>query len=115
MLLTNNNVFHYDECCLKHVLQIYVSGKKKVVSSGYGKSSRKSSFSVPPKETESKHTNSLLNYIDDLTRSQSYSDVRGSRFKRNVRKVQSTNAIKKFFTDKGKEKHVKHWKLLLQQ
>ena len=88
------------------------------MSSGYGQRRRKSSFSVPPKlseDNESKHENALLNYIDELTRSKSYSDVRGSKFKDNVKKVQSASAVKKFFTEKGKQRHVKHWKLLLQQ
>ena len=95
--------------------QTYFLGKKKFVSSGYGKGRRQSSFSVPPKVTESKQTNALLNYIDDITRSQSYSDVRGSRFKRNVRKVQNTSALTNYFTQKGKQKHEHHWKLLLQE
>ena len=79
----------------------YFSDKKKVASSGYGPSKRPSS--VPPKRPEnadSEHSNLTANPVNNLTRTQSYSDVRISRFKKSAKKVQTTCTITKMFHDK---------------
>ena len=58
--------------------------------------------------------NPMLEYVTNLTRTQSYSNVRDSRFRKNVKKLQKASALTKLFNSKGKEKHLNRWKLLLQ-
>ena len=101
--------------CVQRSLIYYFSGKKKVESSGYGRSSKRA-HSMPPKvsDNNSDIQNPLLNYVNELTRSKTYSSFGASRFKRNVKKVQATGNVTKLFKEKGRQKHVRHWKLLLQ-
>ena len=58
--------------------------------------------------------NPMLEYVTNLTRTQSYSNVRDSRFRKNVKKLQKASALTKLFNSKGNQKHLNRWKLLLQ-
>ena len=89
-------------------------GKKKVSSSGYGRKKITKSASTNRLSEYDEIQNPMLAYVTNLTRTQSYSNVRESRFRRNVQNIQKASAVTKLFNEKGNQKFVKRWKLLLQ-
>ena len=95
-------------------LDFYFSEKKKISSSGYGQSRMTKSVSTNKLSEYDDLQNPMLNYIAELTRTQSCSNIRESRFRQKVKKVQNTSAVTKMFKEKGKQKFVNRWKLLLQ-
>ena len=90
------------------------SGKKKVTSSGYGQNKMNKSASTNVLTEYEEIQNPMLEYVTNLTRTQSYSNVRDSRFRKNVKKLQKASALTKLFNSKGNQKHLNRWKLLLQ-
>ena len=108
----------YQKCCKlyddKITYTFDILGKKKVYSSGYGQSTITKSASTNKLSEYDEIQNPMLAYVTNLTRTQSYSNVRHSRFRRNVKKLQTTSAMTKLFQEKGKQKFVKRWKMLLQ-
>ena len=93
---------------------IQFSGKKKVTSSGYGQNKMNKSASTNVLTEYEEIQNPMLEYVTNLTRTQSYSNVRDSRFRKNVKKLQKASALTKLFNSKGNQKHLNRWKLLLQ-
>ena len=97
--------------------------------SRHGPRNRSSSASIE-NETATKQSNNtneeeeihnpLLNYVNELTRSQSISGARDARlsnkssFKQKAKKIQSAATLSKLFTEKGKIKSSSKWKSMLQ-
>ena len=65
--------------------------------------------------------NPLLNYVNDLTRTQSTNGARAARlrgkasFRQRAKKVQNAAALTKLFNEKGAKKSTNKWRLLLQK
>ena len=95
-----------------------ITEKKKADSSGYGQRARSNSVSTIKTSDledaeEQDFGNPVLNYVNELTRAASYSNVRESKFKQKVKKLQATTAVTRLFNEAGSQKHLDHWKVLL--
>ena len=102
---------------LSNILPL-ITEKKKADSSGYGQRARSNSVATIKTSDledaeEQDFGNPVLNYVNELTRAASYSNVRESKFKQKVKKLQATTAVTRLFNEEKKKKHLDHWKVLL--
>ena len=103
---------------LSNILPL-ITEKKKADSSGYGQRVRSNSVSTIKTSDledaeEQDFGNPVLNYVNELTRAASYSNVRESKFKQKVKKLQATTAVTRLFNEAGSQKHLDHWEVLLE-
>ena len=83
---------------------------------------------MPPETENAEKSNSmaelqnpLLNYVNELTRSQSTNGARAARlrgksaFRQKAKKLQNAAVLTKLFNEKGNKKSNNKWKLFLQK